>query len=189
MRFHRWMAVVTGLAATAVSLPAGANEPATANSLQLGIGFRYGFELEDGDFNPWGSGIGLDVGYTLPNAVYLGGAFDYFLGEERETDGLTLDANIWQLMAEAGYDVGFGSGPFVVVRPKLGAGVAGLSSEVCVESLGCDAESETNFALAPGATFLLLTKSVSVSLDLRYDMIFAEEETLNALIFSAGIGF
>lgn len=161
------------------SLPAAA-EPATANVLQIGLGFRYGFEMEDGDFNPWGPGIGLDVGYTLPSAVYLGGAFDYFFGDEQEG----RSANIWQLMAEGGYDLG--AGPFVL-RPKLGVGFASLNDELCVLD-ACSDESSTEFAIAPGATLMYIGEKISLSVDLRYDMIFAEQ-TLNALIFSAGIGF
>jgi hypothetical protein len=180
---------MVGLVVALAAVPAAADPPVTAGAPQVGVGFRYGFELEEGDFNPWGTGLGVEVGYTLPNALYLGGNFDYFFGETREAAGLELSGNIWQLMGEVGYDLGFGQGPFFVVRPKAGVGVAGLNGEACVEGLGCDDNSETNFAIAPGAAFMIFTKSVSVSLDFRYDMIFAEEEQLNALIFSAGIGF
>jgi len=185
MCIHRWLAaVMIGSAAVLGAVPAAADPPATATSLQLGVGFRYGYELEEGDFNPWGTGIGVEIGYTLPSALYFGGNFDYFLGEEGES----LSGNIWQLMAEAGYDLGFGEGPFFVLRPKLGAGVAGYQYELCLDTTSCQSNSETNFAIAPGATFMILTKSVSVALDFRYDMIFADEQ-LNALIFSVGVGF
>jgi hypothetical protein len=189
MNVQRWVAAAAGLAASLLALPAQADPPATANSVQLGVGFRYGFELEEGDFNPWGTGIGVEAGYTLPSALYLGGNFDYFFGEKlEEAEGVSIEGNIWQLMGEAGYDLGFGQGPFFVIRPKAGVGIAGLNSEACLGMLGCESTSETDFAIAPGATFLLLTKSVSLSLDLRYDMIFADE-MLNALLFSVGIGF
>ncbi len=176
------------LGAFLVAVPAMANEPASANSVQIGVGFRYGFELEEGDFNPWGPGIGVSGGYTLPQAVYLGGNFDYFFGETVDDPVLgEVSGNIWQLMAEGGYDIGLGE--YFVIRPKAGLGFASLNSEVCVEGFPCQDESETKFAIAPGATFMLITSKVSVSLDFRYDMIFAEDEMLNALIFSAGVGF
>lgn len=167
-----------------VSVPAWAEPPPTANQVQIGAGFRYGFELEEGDFNPWGTGLGISGGYTMPNAIYAGGVFDYFLGESREEAGLEMDGNIWQLMGEAGYDLGLGN---LVLRPKAGIGVAGVSSEVCVEG-ECSSDSGVNFAIAPGATFILLTSAVTLTVDLRYDMIF-DDSTLNALILSAGIGF
>ncbi len=178
---------VVGLGVFLAAWPAFADPPATANSVQLGVGFRYGIDFEEGDFNPWGSGIGVEAGYTLPNAVYLGGNFDYFFGDSIDVAGTTLEGNIWQLMAEGGYDLGLG--PNVVVRPKAGLGVAGLHSKRCPPTGACSDDSETDFAIAPGATFMLLTKNFSLSLDLRYDMILADPETLNGLIFSVGVGF
>ena len=48
--------------------------------------------------------------------------------------------------------------------------------------------SDTKAAIAPGATFLLFTKRISVALDLRYDVVLTDP-SMQALIFSAGIGF
>ena len=141
-----------------VSLPALA-EPATANMLQIGLGFRYGFEMEEGDFNPWGPGIGVDAGYTLPSAVYIGGAFDYFFGEETDL----VQGNIWQLMAEGGYDLGAGD---FVLRPLLGAGIASVNLEACFLDV-CEDAGSTEFAIAPGATFMYIGSNVSLSVDLR----------------------
>lgn len=185
------VASILAVSAVAVSAPVLA-QPATANMLQIGLGFRYGFEMEDGDFNPWGPGIGVAGGYTLGNGVYLGGNFDYFFGDSIGEAPNELSANIWQLMAEGGYDLGLGEA--FVVRPKLGVGFATTNMETCIDlGLGtgeqCASDSETDFAIAPGATFLYIGQSFSLSLDLRYDMIFAEGETQNALLFSAGIGF
>jgi hypothetical protein len=163
-----------------------ADPPATANVLQFGAGFRYGVELEDGDFNPWGTGLGLAMGYTMPAAVYVGANFDYFFGDTQEFDEGEQSGNIWQLMAEGGYDVGLGK--VVVLRPKLGVGLASVKGELCIPADECTEDSSTHFAMAPGAAFLLLTENFSLGLDVRYDMIFADQ-TLNALIFSAGVGF
>jgi opacity protein-like surface antigen len=183
---HRWMSGAFAAVLCSLTIPATA-EPATSNVLQFGAGFRYGLELEEGDFNPWGPGLGLQVGYTLPAAaIYVGGNFDYFFGDTLDVGGVELSGNIWQLMAEAGYDVGLGE--VVVLRPKIGVGFASLNAETCIDPGGCTDDSSTDFALAPGATFILLTEKFSLSLDVRYDMIFADE-TLNALIFSAGVGF
>jgi hypothetical protein len=171
------------------ALPASANQPVTANAFQLGLGFRYGVELGEDDFNPFGTGLGVDVGYTLPNALYLGGTFDYFFGQTEESEFLDRTGNVWQVMAEGGYDLGFGEGPYFVVRPKVGLGVASYNEERCVTPGGCEDSSESAFALAPGATFLFATKSFSLSLDLRYDVIFADDDPPDALIFSVGVGF
>lgn len=174
-----------GLVTALVAVPAAA-DPATANSIQLGIGFRYGFEMEPGDLNPWGTGLGLDGGITLPNAVYVGGNVEYFFGSTVEASDIETSGNLWQLSAEGGYDIGLG--PIFVLRPKVGVGVAGSSFETCDIEGACVDDSSTDFMLAPGGTFILMPPGFSLSLDVRYAMIFAER-TLNGVIVSAGIGF
>jgi hypothetical protein len=160
--------------------------PATANVLQLGVGFRYGVDLKDENVNPWGTGLGLDIGYTLPMAVYVGANFDYFFGESKDVLGIKTSANIWQLSAEGGYD--FGIGPNFVIRPKVGVGMASVRAELCPDGTDCVSDSQTKLLVAPGATFALLTSSFSLSLDFRYDLVFADE-TMKGLIIAAGVGF
>jgi hypothetical protein len=177
------MAVVTA-AVCLLSTSAWAG-PATANSLQIGLGFRYGIEMNDGDFNPWGPGIGASVGYTLPIIpIYVGGNFDYFFGGSVEAGGFKTSGHVWQLMAEGGYDVGLTD--LMVIRPKLGLGPASMSTEVC--AMSCSSDSVTKFAVAPGAAFMLFTPVIKLALDLRYDIILADP-TAKALLFSVGVGF
>lgn len=175
-------------AAAEAAAPVAPSGPHTANSLQLGVGFRYGVMLSDGDLNPWATGLGLDVGYTLPNAIYLGGSFEYFFGESKDALGLKVSANIWQLSAEGGYDIGLGEN--FVIRPKVGFGVAGLNSKVegCPADVSCEGSSTTKAAIAPGATFLLFTSKFSFAVDARYDIVLTDP-ALKGLIFSFGIGF
>lgn len=175
-----------GVAAAAwlFSTPAAA-DPATTNSIQLGLGFRYGFEMNEGDFNPWGIGLGLNGGYTLPNAVYLGGNFEYFFGDSVGDDTNGVSGNLWQLTAEGGYDVGLG--PIFVLRPKLGAGIADMHEKVCSEGL-CANGNQSKFALLPGATFILMPPGFRLSADLRYEFVFADG-TPKALLLAVGIGF
>ncbi len=174
------------LAGLLMSSRASADEPATANVVQIGVGFRYGIDLKGSDFNPWGPGIGVNAGYTLSNAVYLGGNFDYFFGSKKTIADVDFTGNIWQLMAEGGYDVGLGSK--IVIRPKVGVGFAALDSKACPPQGDCLESSAKPFALAPGATFLLLTSHFMLTLDARYDIVFADEKA-TALLFSVGIGF
>jgi hypothetical protein len=169
--------------------PPARQGPHTAGALQFGLGFRYGAMLNDGEPNPWGTGLGLNAGYTLPVGVYLGGNFEYFFGGSAETLGFKLKSNIWQLSAEGGYDIGLGEN--FVIRPKIGVGIAGLktSFENCPAALDCQGSSDTKPLVAPGATFMLFTSRISLSLDARYAMVFTDNETAKALIFSFGIGF
>lgn len=164
-------------------------DPKTANSLQLGLGLRYGVEMNEGDFNPWGIGLGVNGGYTLPNAVYVGGLFEYFFGDSRDVGGIKFKGNLWQVMAEGGYDIGLT--PLFVLRPKVGAGLAGtkLSVDDCPSGLSCTDDSSTDFALAPGVTAMLFLPGFGLSLDVRYDMVFSDPEMGKALIFTAGVGF
>lgn len=186
MQIRPRIAAAVAVAISTLSLPAFADPPATANSIRVGLGFRYGFGLNDADFNPWGTGLGVEAGYTLPNAIYLGGSFDYFFGKKVENAGGSVSGNLWQIMAEGGYDLGLGGN--VVIRPKVGIGTASLMNEVCLPPAGCSSNSETDLAVAPGATFIVIASKFSVSLDFRYDLVFADAETAKALIFSAGIG-
>jgi hypothetical protein len=171
--------------------PALRAEPATQGALQLGIGFRYGVDLNDSELNPWGTGLGVDVGYTLKNAVYVGGNFEYFFGESLASGGAEdLTFNVWQWAAEGGYDVGLGDS--IVIRPKLGLGSASFMGGGCFGSDSasvCAGDSQSAFALFPGATFLLLTRTFSLSFDARYELAFTDPKLSKALIFSLGIGF
>ncbi|HET9959501.1 MAG TPA: outer membrane beta-barrel protein [Polyangiaceae bacterium] len=185
MGFAKWVAAAMGTGALLTSVSALA-EPATANSIQLGLGLRYGIEMNEGDFNPWGLGLGLNGGITLPNAVYVGGVGEYFFGDKEEAGGVKLTGNIWQLMAEGGYDVGLG--PLFVLRPKVGLGLANSRSELCLTGLGCTKDNSSDFALAPGATFLVFLPMIKLSADVRYELVFAEE-TGKALIWTVGVGF
>lgn len=159
--------------------------PATANVVQLGLGFRYGIEMNDGDLNPWGAGLGLDAGYTLPSAVYVGGTFEYFFGGSIDSPLGEIKSNAWHLMGEGGYDVGLGES--LVLRPKLGLGIGSLRTELCSGG-DCNSDSTTKLAMAPGLKFMIITPRFGLSLDARYAMIFADQ-TAKALIFTVGVGF
>ncbi|HTQ05264.1 MAG TPA: outer membrane beta-barrel protein [Polyangiaceae bacterium] len=195
MRSIRTVAgAAAAVAAWLVATPASA-DPATANSIQLGVGFRYGFAASDvevvtpagdqGKLNLWGIGLGLNGGYTLPNAVYVGGNLEYFFGDQvgDNTDGGS--GNIWQITAEGGYDIGLG--PIFVLRPKLGAGLANLHVKGCAGGQ-CTDSSDSKFALLPGATFILMPPGFRLSADLRYEFVLADQGP-KAVILAVGIGF
>jgi hypothetical protein len=177
--------------APAVAEPEAAPEqtgPHTAGVFQFGLGFRYGALLSEGEMNPWGTGLGIDVGYTLPNAIYLGANFEYFFGESLEVLGVEANANVWQLSAEGGYDIGLGEN--FVIRPKIGLGIANLklSYDGCPTGFSCASSSETEGLVAPGARFMLFTRHVSVAFDARYAVVLSDPSA-KAFIFSVGVGF
>jgi hypothetical protein len=186
-----WLCGLVAGAGGLIAAPAMA-DPATTNVLQLGVGFRYGLDLTPSDtLNPWGLGLGLDAGYTLPNAVFLGGSFEYFFGEEIGDDINGASANLWQLSAEAGYDLGIG---FVVLRPKFGLGVANIHIQSCRPAMSeaggseCASHTKTALALLPGGTFIVLPGRFSLTFDVRYELVFASQ-TGHGLLFTFGVGF
>jgi hypothetical protein len=166
---------------------ARAEPPITAGGIQLGLGFRYGFDFEEGDLNPWGTGLGIEGGYTLPSAVYIGANLEYYLGSTVEILGAEVSSNVYQLSAEGGYDLGFAER--FVLRPKVGVGLAGVRSKVCPEEGGCDSESSSELLVTPGVAFLFLGERFSFSADVRYAVIFSDPEPLNGVLLTLGIGF
>ena len=150
-------------------------QAATAERASVGGGLRYGLEMNDGDGNPWGLGFGARGGYTLDMGLYLGGAFEYYLGESESQQTLlgemSVSVNIWQLMFEVGYDVGVGDS--FVIRPKAGLGLASANAEVCV--LGaCSSDSEMHALIAPGADFLFVGDGFWVGPEVRFDMVLSD---------------
>lgn len=184
MRKAKWMAVALGVSSLLLAAPSFAT--ATEGAMQLGLGFRYGKELNEGDFNPWGTGLGLEAGYTLRNMpIYLGGNFEYFFGDTQEVATTKLDSHIWQLSAEGGYDLGLGEN--VVLRPKLGLGLAHVSGEVCVAG-DCQSASDSHVLIAPGAKLMVLLSHFELSFDGRYAIV-SSDPSAKAFIFSVGFGF
>ncbi len=111
-----------------------------------------------------GTGLGLEAGYTLPVLpIYVGGNAEYFFGNTTEAGGVKVDGNLWQLTAEGGYDVGLGD--HLVLRPKLGVGIANLSAETCLSGFGCSKDTSSKAVLAPGAKVILMLPRFLLSFD------------------------
>lgn len=187
--------MATGLLLLAGS--AAAEEPWTAEQATISAQLEYGiFTGDDGgtDLNPYGLGLGLKGGYTLDMGVYVGGAFDYFLGGSEDVSVLGASAetslNIWMLQAEVGYDVGLM--PEGVLRPKLGLGITSPSGEACVE-IGSeerceDLDLDSKFSIAPGAQFLYSLGGGFITADARYNIVFTGDEDGDANGFIIGVG-
>lgn len=139
----------------------------------LGYGFEDGLKL----------GLGVRGGYTLPMNVYLGGTFVYHLGESESAGGVEASANLYYFGAEGGYDIP--AGP-VVVRPYLGLGAATVS--VKIEGGPFDvSDSETRFAVWPGATLIYPIGSAFVGADARF--LIVEDSNALGLFATGGLQF
>lgn len=184
MRKVKGMSIAMGLASVLWAAPSWA-DAATEGALQFGLGFRYGAELNDGDLNPWGTGLGLEGGYTLPVLpIYVGGNIEYFFGGTLESPLGDVKANVFQLSAEGGYD--FGIGDHFVIRPKLGLGYAFMNSEFCLPD--CRSESDNKPLIAPGVKLMLFLSKFQLAFDARYAIV-TSDPAAKAFIFSVGVGF
>lgn len=111
---------------------AGYPSPAlTWSHAQMNGGARYGSD----NLN---LGFGARGGYTLDNGIYIGGMFDYFMGESQtQTLGgtsLSVSAHLWDIGVEGGFD--FALTPVLMVRPFLGLGIATATGDICMDQVG-----------------------------------------------------
>jgi len=164
-----WLASAAALIVSASVNVAHAEEGFTWNKPQVGAALGYGIWTGDGDINPYGFDLGLHGGYTLDMGLYVGGRFEYFLGESQGNSNF----GIWNLMAEGGYDIGIGEN--MVIRPQLGLGMANVHAKVCVAFLGpeqCFSNSDSYFSAAPGAFFMYSFGGPFIDAGLRFQHIF-----------------
>jgi len=160
--------------------------PATQSSFDASVGFRYGFPSGDSRWNPFGAGLGLDLGYTLKFPVHLGGTLEYFFGSERESDGLVQTSRSLHVLGQGGYDLGLGER--FVLRPELGIGLARVRDENCQASANCSHSNLNAGVVAAGMKLIWVTPGPSVTLGARYELMF-HEFAAAAVVISAGVGF
>ena len=171
---------------SAALLVVGAPEEAKALPLVTLSGSArglYGSPSGNPDRDPYGLGLGLRLGVTLPASLYLGGSFDYFFGQSENAGLADISNSILQLMGRAGYDLGFGP---VTFRPQLGFGLTQAKT-----SVGNVDSSDSKFALAPGAELMFGLGLLSVSAEAGYNIVLSgvTNASPNALILGVGLGF
>jgi len=167
-----------GAAGEAKALP-GLTFSASARGL-------YGSAVGDQELNPYGPGLGLRAGVTLPMSLYLGASFDYFAGETQTVANFDTTVAIYQLMADVGYDIGFGP---LTLRPVLGLGYANTSVDFSGGGSGLSFEdnSSSDFVLAPAAEFIIGLGLLSVGAEIRYNKVFADDDR-DAVVLGIGLG-
>jgi hypothetical protein len=141
----------------------------------------YGSPVEDLAASPYGAGIGLRAGVTLPASLYLGGSLDYFFGESIDTPLGDVSTSLLQLMAHAGYDLGLGP---LTVRPGVGLGLANFSGDTPAGDT-----SESDFVLSPGVEGSIGLGLLSVGAEVRYNKVFSDGDvSADAIVLGVGIG-
>jgi hypothetical protein len=181
-RGRRAPAALVGLACAASAFAfAGSAQALPLLTLSGSVRGLYGSDLDDANPSPYGPGLGLRAGLTLPASLYLGASLDYFFGESATIGGLDASASLFQVLGHVGYDAGFGP---LTLRPSLGFGYA--QNTVDLEGLG-DA-SASDFVLSPGAELFIGLGLLSVSGEIRYNTVFSDSG-VDALILGVGLGF
>jgi hypothetical protein len=178
---RRLPAAALGVACVAATL-AFSGDASALPLLTLSASLRglYGTASGDPDVNPYGPGLGLRAGITLPTSLYLGASLDYFFGESDEIAGVDVNASLLQVLANVGYDAGLGP---LTLRPSVGLGLAQSNAEI-----GPLDDSKSNFALSPGAEAIVGLGLLSVSGEVRYNLVFADGD-FDGLSFGVGVGF
>jgi Outer membrane protein beta-barrel domain len=180
-RSARLSAALVGLGCAASVLAfSGSAQALPLLTLSGSVRGLYGSAFGDPPLNPYGPGVGLRAGVTLPLALYLGASLDYFVGESDTIAGIDTSASLLQVLADVGYDAGLGP---LTLRPSLGLGFAQSS----LEADGIDT-SDGNFVLSPGAELIIGLGLLSVSGEVRYNKVFADGD-VDGLILGVGIGF
>jgi hypothetical protein len=171
------LGVAFGAAALSFSGDANALPLLTLSASLRGL---YGSAFGDPEANPYGPGIGVRAGVTLPTSLYLGASLDYFFGESIEIAGGDVNQSLLQVLANVGYDAGLGP---LTLRPSIGLGLAQSNLEI-----GPRDESESNFVLSPGAEAIVGLGLLSVSGEVRYNKVFVDGD-FDGLYFGVGVGF
>jgi hypothetical protein len=161
------IAAATLAGATTFAAPAEAVPSFTLDRATIGGGLRWASEdLE--------IGIGVRGGYTLGQGIYIGGVFDYFFGDDDDTDfggfaSTDVDYNVWDLMGVVGYDAGLT--PSITIRPFGGFGIVHQDVEWCQQALGlenCFDDSESDAGAVIGGEVLFeISNSLHVGPEIR----------------------
>jgi opacity protein-like surface antigen len=189
----RTLVSTTTLALACFASTAGAAQPFTEEKAQISGHIGYGFVLDDDnygpDINPYSFGLGLRGGYTFYPPIYVGGLFDFFIGESDEAGvapfaTVEYSANLWLFQAEVGYD--FGVSRSVVLRPKAGIGVTTVNAEACTQGLvvSCGDDSESDFSFAPGLEVPMDLGGLYIAPEARFNIV----DDASGFIMAFGIG-
>jgi|GEM_PF-946592 len=182
------------LAVGLLSAPGAAAEPKafTLGQPAAEAHLAYGAYTGDGKANPYGFGLGLRGGVTLPENLYVGALLEYYFGSsETRSDGffdaIKSSANFWLLQAEPGYD--FAISDEVVLRPQLNLGFAYAHRNDCIADV-CDRQSDANLSLAPAGTLLYRGEGYVMYFGMRYSEVFtaSDRSSGSGFVMTIGVG-
>jgi hypothetical protein len=174
----------------------GATWASSAHALPLitlsgGVRLLQGTPIKKIDPDPYGLGLGVRLGVTLPGSLYLGGALDYFFGESKTLDDLDQERARLEVMGRIGYDVGLGP---LLIRPVVGIGLARTLQEFKGATSGAGAtpsvttrDNLNDLLIAPGFDFGFDLGLMTLGLDARYNWV-PSGKRLDGTVVGLGVG-
>lgn len=170
-------------------VPPEARDMRTSFALLLGYGFTF---AESNSANIYGLGFGVRGGYDVAGVLYVGGIFNYWVGETfdvtssdpgNEGEPEQWSVNQMQLGLEAAYDIALIEE--FSLRPMFGVGLGFTATDMGIT------RTSTNAYLSPGVTGMYnIAHDIFVSLDVCMPILFANDTTLGlTLQGTAGMRF
>lgn len=184
------IALLIGAAAPASAQVRRDSGRVTDNKLSLGASLGYGFRVTDegdldDDANPYGLGLGVRGGYTIPGGLYLGGLFQYFGGEEAGNDTVNGHINQMNFAGDIGYDIALGNR--FVLRPLVGLGATIVTGEICVLGQCADDQTDPYFLVAPGVNAVVGLGALYLGGEIRYFFL-PDDEIPDGFLVGLNIG-
>lgn len=146
--------------------------------------------------NPYGAGIGVRVGITLPVQLYIGLSYEHFFGGEPERRANVVawesEATLDQTQAWLGYQLPLDG---VTLRPSLGVGVAYMQEETLIygQQPGNPEEERTEesalgFVWSPALQLAFPVGPASLLVEGRYSLVPEDVAEADALLIGVGFG-
>lgn len=142
--------------------------------------------------NPYGVGLGLRLGITLPQQIYLGVSYEHFFGGEggsyADIAAYEKDATLDQLAAWVGYELPLDG---VTLRPCLGLGAAYMQEETLTTDARGQERSEDSalgFVVSPALQLQFPVGPASILIEGRYTIVPEAVAEADAVLIGVGFG-
>jgi hypothetical protein len=172
--------------------PAVASEASELRFSASAQAFYAAMPTESDALNPYGPGLGVRAGVTLPISLYLGVSYEHFFGGEprgwASVVSVRTEAVADQVTGWAGYELELEALDF---RPRVGLGYARTRTEQVVWGDGEPERSQTSegaVVVSPAVELAFPVGAASFILEGRYTFIPAELAAADVLMIGVGFG-
>ena len=184
--------LLTGLVCSLPSV-ARAGEPAELSYSGSVGAFYGGLPAASDSVNPYGMGLGLRLGSTLPVGLYLALSYEHFFGgEPSEVSNIYAyerEATTEQLQGWVGYELPLDG---ITLRPCLGLGAAYMQEQtLTTDQQGGRERSEEDafgFVASPALQLIFPVGPASLLVEGRYSIVPEAVAEADALLVGVGFG-